>query len=49
MVEKTFMNRITINPRVMGGKPVITGTRLTVQYILKALADGVTSAELMKE
>ena len=38
-----------INPTVMGGKPVIHGTRLTVQYILKLLADGWSFGDIKKE
>jgi uncharacterized protein (DUF433 family) len=49
MQEEKILSRIMINPRVMGGKPVIQGTRLTVQYILKALADGISIAELLDE
>lgn len=43
------LERITINPRVMIGKPVIRGTRLTVEYILKLLAHGITREEILAE
>jgi uncharacterized protein (DUF433 family) len=33
-------NRIQINPAVMMGKPVIQGTRITVELILHKLAEG---------
>jgi uncharacterized protein (DUF433 family) len=49
MGEEKIIARITINSKIMGGKPVISGTRLTVQYILKALADGITAIELIQE
>ncbi len=49
MNEETTLARIVINPKVMGGKPIIKGTRLTVQYILKRLADGETVEELENE
>ena len=42
-----LMNRIEINPVVMLGKPVIRGTRIPVELILRKLADGMTEAELL--
>jgi uncharacterized protein (DUF433 family) len=36
MTEQQLLERITLNPKVMAGKPVIRGTRLTVEYILFA-------------
>ena len=33
--DQHVLERITLNPKVMTGKPVIRGTRLTVEYILK--------------
>jgi uncharacterized protein (DUF433 family) len=44
-----LLERITVNPRVMVGKPVIKGTRLTVEYILNLLAHGATEAEILQE
>jgi len=49
MKEKQLLERITLNPKVMVGKPVIKGTRLTVEYILGLLAHGATSAEILQE
>ncbi|MCK4763708.1 MAG: DUF433 domain-containing protein [Candidatus Aminicenantes bacterium] len=49
MENKELLERIGINPKVMVGKPVIKGTRLTVQYILKLLADGFSFADIKKE
>ncbi len=43
------MDRITINPEVMIGKPTIRGMRITVEQILKALANGVTTKELLDD
>jgi uncharacterized protein (DUF433 family) len=42
-----LLKRITLNPKVMVGKPVIKGTRLTVEHILRELAGGMTQAELV--
>lgn len=44
-----LLERITINPKVMVGKPVILGTRLTVEYILGLLAHGSTIEETLAE
>ncbi|MCX6028521.1 MAG: DUF433 domain-containing protein [Chloroflexi bacterium] len=44
-----LLERITANPRVMVGKPVIRGTRLTVEHILNLLAHGATEAEILNE
>jgi uncharacterized protein (DUF433 family) len=44
-----LLERITVNPRVMVGKPVIKGTRLTVEYILRRLSQGATPDDLMRE
>jgi uncharacterized protein (DUF433 family) len=49
MKEKLLLERITLNPKVMVGKPVIKGTRLTVEYILGLLAHGTTPAEILQE
>jgi len=43
------LDRITIESDIMAGKPVIKGTRLTVQFILKLLADGTTLEEILEE
>jgi uncharacterized protein (DUF433 family) len=40
-------NRIDINPEVMLGKPVIRGTRITVELLLRKLSEGATEADLL--
>jgi uncharacterized protein (DUF433 family) len=42
-------NRIKSNPKVMFGKPVIAGTRITVEYILRCLAAGETPEEIVAD
>lgn len=49
MDRNRLLNRIVINPNVMVGKPVICGTRLTVQHILNLLAHGETAEEILQE
>lgn len=44
-----LLKRITADSKVMVGKPVIKGTRLTVEYILKLLAGGATIDEILQE
>lgn len=41
--------RIDINPAVMMGKPVIRGTRITVELILRKLAEGAPESELLQD
>lgn len=41
--------RIDINPAIMMGKPVIRGTRITVELILRRLAEGASPAELLED
>jgi uncharacterized protein (DUF433 family) len=49
MTDKQLLERITIDPKVMVGKPVIRGTRLTVEYLLNLLAHGATVTEILDE
>ena len=49
MKDEELLARITIDPQVMVGKPVIKGTRLTVDYILTLLTHGATTAEIIQE
>jgi uncharacterized protein (DUF433 family) len=49
MGKEDLLNRITVNPEVMVGKPTIRGLRITVEQILKALAGGVTADDLLED
>lgn len=49
MKEQILLDRITINPKVMVGKPTIRGLRITVEQILKSLASGVSTQELLED
>jgi uncharacterized protein (DUF433 family) len=41
-------DRITIDPKIMFGKPVIKGTRVPVELILRKIAAGMTESEILK-
>jgi len=43
-----YKERITSNPDVMIGKPVIKGTRITVELIVKRLSEGMSNQELLE-
>ena len=47
--NEELLERITINPKIMVGKPVIRGTRLTVEYILGLLAHGISMEAILEE
>lgn len=49
MTEEELLDRIVVNPRVMVGKPVVRGTRLTVECILNALAHEMSFDEIIAE
>ena len=49
MKDKDLLKLITLNPQVVAGKPIIKGTRLTVEYVLNLLAHGATSEEIIEE
>ena len=42
MDEKKLLERITVNPKIFAGKPIIRGRRLAVEHILGMLAAGDT-------
>lgn len=44
----TITDRIEINPRVMLGKPVIRGTRIPVELLIRKLSEGATQADLLE-
>ncbi len=44
----TITDRIEINPKVMLGKPVIRGTRIPLELILRKLSEGTNEADLLE-
>ncbi len=47
MSETELLKRITINPEIFGGKPIIRGRRLAVEHVLDMLAAGDTLQSLL--
>jgi uncharacterized protein (DUF433 family) len=41
--------RIEINPEIMGGKPVISGTRIPVELILRKLGAGMSAEQILAD
>ena len=49
MTDIKLLDRIDINPAILVGKPVIKGTRLSVQFIVGLLAAGMTIEDILAE
>ena len=41
--------RVSLDPKVLSGKPVVRGTRLSVDFIIGLLADGWSHADILRE
>ena len=48
-MEGALLSRITADPNILVGKPIIRGLRISVEQILKVLADGVVVEELLED
>ena len=48
-MEKQLYNRIVVNPNVMVGKPIIRGTRIPVDMIVRLIAQGMTVEEILED
>ena len=44
-----LLKRIHVDPKVMVGKPVVRGTRITVEHIMNELAAGMSAAEIVEQ
>ncbi len=44
-----MIKRITANPNILGGKPIIQGTRISVEFILDLLASDVSEEEILED
>jgi uncharacterized protein (DUF433 family) len=49
MTEDELLDRITVNPAIFGGKPIIRGMRVAVEHVLGKLAAGDTPERLLLE
>jgi uncharacterized protein (DUF433 family) len=49
MTEDELLARITVNPGIFGGKPIIRGMRFAVEHVLAMLAAGDTPDKLLEE
>jgi uncharacterized protein (DUF433 family) len=49
MVDEKLIERIEINPKVMVGKPVIRGTRIPVELIIRLLGQGISEDEILRQ
>jgi len=48
-METTLLNRVTNNPAILAGEPIIRGMRLSVEHILKMLARGISHKDIIEE
>ncbi len=49
MKKEELLNRITVNPDILLGKPTIRGLRISVEQVLNALANNVPVSDLLKD
>jgi len=48
-VDRATQTRIHSDPDIMGGKPVVRGTRITVEHILRKLGEGMSIEQVLAE
>ncbi len=48
-MKEEFLKRIVINPKIMVGKPVIKGTRIPVDTIVRLIAQGMGQREILED
>ncbi len=49
MTEAELLNRIEVNPKIFGGKPIVRGLRIAVEHVLGMLAAGDTPEKILQE
>ena len=47
--HENHLNRITVNPKILVGKPTIRGMRISVEQILNLLSQGMSHKEILEE
>lgn len=45
---QSLLNRIGADPKILAGKPIVRGLRISVEQILRSLAAGITQEELLR-
>jgi uncharacterized protein (DUF433 family) len=48
-MDTTLLNRITTNPKILAGKPVVRGMRISVEHILKMFARNISAKAIIEE
>ena len=49
MAEQELLKRITADPKIFGGKPIIRGMRISVELVLSLLAQGEAAAAILDD
>ncbi len=49
MTDEKLLRRITVNPQIFGGKPIICGMRVSVELILSLLVQGETQEAILED
>lgn len=49
MNDRNLLARITFNPEIFGGKPIVRGMRISVELVLSLLAQGVNTDEILAD
>lgn len=49
MARTSLLDRVTANPEIFGGKPIVRGMRISVELILSLLAQGVPVEEILAD
>jgi uncharacterized protein (DUF433 family) len=49
MKDKALLQRITVDPEIFGGKPIIRGMRISVELVLSLLVQGETPAAILDD
>jgi uncharacterized protein (DUF433 family) len=49
MTDRDLLRRITVNPEIFGGKPIVRGMRISVELVLSLLAQGETPESIVAD
>jgi uncharacterized protein (DUF433 family) len=49
VIDETLLRRVTVNPEIFAGKPIIRGMRISVELILSLLAQGETPETILAD